>query len=296
MNDDDRRARLLLILATGLGIALSAFGIVRSGSTDTASGDGAIAVVNGQPLSREAFARFAGAVAAERKQLELDIETRRHLLERMVDEELLLQRGISLGLERHEPTARRSIVAALIASVTAEAEAIDPDADDLRRFYDENRDRFARPGRLDLDVALVQAGKRPETAAYRQAQELARRIRAGEEFETVRRELGDDPVARLPAGPLPFETVRQYLGPTVARTAAELTTGKVSDPTRGTAGYFVLRLRDRTPDDVAPFDEIVREVRGEYLRSRGEEALREYLADLREAAEIRVFDEELSDS
>ena len=45
----------------------------------------------------------------------------------MVDEELLLQRGISLGLHRHEPTARRSIVSSLIASVTADAELVELD-------------------------------------------------------------------------------------------------------------------------------------------------------------------------
>lgn len=297
MKDDDRRARVLLVAATGLGIALAAFGIVRSGSGGT-GGDtaGAIALVNGEALSREAFARFAGAVAAERKQSELDPETRRRLLDRMVDEELLLQRGIALGLERHEPTARRSIVSALIASVTAEAEAVDPDADELRRFYEENRERFARPGRLDLEVALVGVGRRPEAAAYQRAQELARRVRAGEDFAAVRDELGDEPVAPLPSGPLPFETVRQYLGPTVARTAERLEVGKVSDPTRGTAGYFVLRLRDRTSGDVVPFEEVGNEVRVEYLRSRGEEALRSYLADLRDAAEIRILDDELSDS
>ena len=71
--------------------------------------------MNGEPISREAFARFAAAVAAERRSATLDAEERRRLLERMIDEELLLQRGIALGLARYEPTARRSIVSALIA-------------------------------------------------------------------------------------------------------------------------------------------------------------------------------------
>lgn len=297
MSTDDRRARALLVAATGLGIALSALGIVRSGR-DAAGADtsGAIAVVNGQALSREAFARFVGAVAAERKQADLDAETRRRLLERMVDEELLLQRGISLGLERHEPTARRSIVSALIASVTAEAEAVEPEPEDLRRFYEENRERFARPGRLDLEVGLVNVGSRPEAAAYQRAQEMARRVRAGEDFDAARAELGDTPIAPLPSGPLPFETVRQYLGPTVARSAARLGVGEVSEPSRGSAGYFVLRLRDRAPGDIAPFDEIAPQVRGEYLRSLGESALRAYLSDLREAAEIEFIDAGLADS
>jgi len=289
----DRSARWLLALGMAAGIALAGFGIVRSGVDHPADAEGAIAVVNGRPLSRDAFARFAAAVAAERKRVELDRETRQRLLSRMIDEELLLQRGADLELYRHEPTARRSIVSALIASVTADAEVVEPDEETLRAYFEANRDRFQRLARLDLDTALVAADGRPEARAFRRAEELATRLRAGEPFGEVREELGDAPVAKLPAGPLPFETLRQYLGPTVARTAAGLAPGEVSDPVRASEGYWVVRLRGRQPGRVPELAAIREQVRAEYLRSRGEEALREYLAELRDAAEIRVLDPEL---
>lgn len=290
----DRLARRLLVLGAGAGIALAAFGIVRSGSTRESLPSGAIAVVNGQPISAEAFARFAAAVAAERKSLELDDATRRRLLARMVDEELLLQRAADLLLYRHEPTARRAMVAALIQSVTADAEAVAPDEAALRRFYEENPERFTRPGRLSLEVAFVRIGDRPELLALREAQDVARRVRAGEEIGRGEERLGDPLVAELPAGPVPIETLRQYHGPTVARAAGDLEPGEVSEPIRGGDGYYVLRLRDRTPPERAPYDEVREQVRAEYLRSVGEEALRDYLAGLHDAAEIQVLDPELA--
>jgi hypothetical protein len=293
VNDNDRRARLLLVLGTAAGIALAAVGIVRSGERASVDAEGAIAVVNGQRISRESFARFAAAVAAERKRVELDAATRRLLLERMVDEELLFQRGLALGLQRHEPTARRSIVAALIASVTADAELAEPDQKTLQRFYDENPERFARPGRLVLDVAFVGLAGKPEALAFGEAQEIARRVRAGEDFSRVRDELADQPLAALPAGPLPFETIRQYLGPTSARAATRLEVGQVGSPTRGSDGYYVVRLRDRTPGETAPFGEVREQVRAELLRSRSDRALRDYIADLRHAADVRILDPEL---
>jgi hypothetical protein len=293
---EERRAGALLSLGVVGGIALAAFGIVRSGSGPGPELRGAVAVVNGQPISRETFARFTATVAAERKQTELDEATRKHLLERMIDEELLFQRGLALGLPRHEPTARRAVVAALVASISAEAEAVEPGGRDLRRFYDENRERFTRPGRLDVDLAWVATDGRPEVLAFRQAQEIARRARAGESFAALREELGDEPVAPLPGGALPFETLRQYLGPTLAQASLRLGEGEVAEPLRAGDGYAVLYLERRVPGEQAPFEEVREEVRREWLRERGDRALRDYVDDLRSAGDVRIFEEELAGS
>jgi parvulin-like peptidyl-prolyl isomerase len=286
----------LLAAAIAVGIGLSAIGIVTSGKAPGLGSPGAVATVNGEPISAEAFARFVGAVASERKQQSLDRALRRRMLARMIDEELLLQRGFELGLARHEPTARRAIVAALIASVATEAEADEPDEDDLLAFYAAEEARFARPGRLELEVALVSTGSRSDEDALVRAEEISRQVRAGAEFHVVERELGDRPIAPLPKGRLPFETLRQYLGPTVARTAAGLEVGAPSDPIRGVAGYYVVRLASRIPGDVAPFEDVRSEVRGEYLRNRGEVFLGEYIESLRDAAEIEIHDPELAGS
>jgi parvulin-like peptidyl-prolyl isomerase len=292
--DDDRVARGLLVLGAIAGVALAGFGVVRSGGSDTAAPADAIALVNGQPLSRESFARFTAAIAAERRSTTLDVEEQRRLLGRMVDEELLLQRGIALGLARYEPTARGSIVSALIASVTADAETGEPDEAALRAFYAENRGRFGSGPRLRVDVAFVAAAGRPEALARERADALVRRLRAGEDFAAVRGELGDPTVAVLPEGALDLDTLRDYLGPTAARAASELGVGEVAGPVRGSAGYLALVLRERLAEQIAPFESLREQVRAEFLRSRGEQALRDYLAELRESAAIRILDPELA--
>ena len=292
--DPDRRARALLVIGAGLGIALAAVSIVRSGRAPAPDFPDAVAVVNGQPVTRETFARLVAAVAEERKNVTLDAATRRRLLERMIDEELLLQRGVELDLHRFEPTARRVIVSALIASVTADAELVEPDDATLRSFHAENAERFQRPGRITLDAAFVSTRERPDAVALRVAGEIVRRVRDGEPFADVRAALADPPVAPLPEGPVALDTVRQYLGPTVAKTAARLAVGELSTPTRASPGYFVVRVRDRSPAETAPFGELRPQVRAEYLRSRGDEALHDYLAGLRESGEIHVLDPELA--
>ncbi len=290
----DRSARWLLAAGAVIGIALAAFGVVRSNSADGVAPADAIALVNGQALSREGFARFAAAIAAERRSTSLDASEQRRLLDRMIDEELLLQRGIALGLERHDPSARGAIISALVASVTADAETSEPDEGALRAFYAANSGRFGSGPRLVVDVAFVAVAGRPEALARERAEALTRRLRAGEGFATVRDELGDTLVAQLPPGPLDLDTLRDYLGPTAARAASELAVAAISEPVRGSAGYFVVALRERRADELAPFENVREQVRVEFLRSRGETALREYLAGMREDARIRILDPELA--
>jgi len=267
----DRRAVWLLLAGALAGIGLAAASIVRSGRSERALPPDGVAIVNGEVITQEAFAEFVGAVANERKSVELDAATRQRLLDRMIDEELLLQRGMELGLPRYERNARRAIVAAVISAVTAQAEAAEPSQEELRAFYHDAQERFLRPGRVEIEVAVVEKGGGSDGVALLKASELARRARAGEDF-----------------APIALDEVRERLGPSAALAVEHLGVGKVSDPVRGSSGYFVIALRGRTPAEPIPFAEARDAVRAEYLRSEGERALERYLAQLRAAAEVRT--------
>lgn len=283
-----RRGQALLWAGVALGMALTAWGLVGS-SPAAPSLEGAVAVVNGQPLSRAAFDRFVAAVGEERREV-LPPSERQRLLDRLVDEELLLQYGLGLGLARHEPTARRVIVQSVIASVTSAAEDVEPSEADLREYYARHPDRFVRSGRIVVEALAVPVHDRSDGEARALADRAAGRLAEGAAPAAVAAELAGVETTPLPGGPLPLETVRRYLGPTAALRAESLAPGEVSDPFRATAGYLVLRLRDRQEDRVPPFEEVAREVRSEWVRTQGEEALRRFLDDLRASADLEQAD------
>ena len=82
------------------------------------------------------------------------------------------------------------------------------------------------------------------------------------------------------------QTIRRYLGPTAALRAQRLEPGGVSEPFRTSAGYLVLRVVARTEGRLPDFEEVADAVRAEWTRSQGEEALRDFVADLRAGADI----------
>ena len=289
MTDGEVRGRRLLILGAALGIGLTAYGLLTS-RAEAPSPEDAVAVVNGQPLSREAFDRFVTAVAKERRAAELSTEERERILDRLIDEELLLQHGIGLGLARHEPTARRVIVQSVIASVTASAEAFDPSEADLRDYHARNSDRFVRSGRVVVQAFSIPVVAGSEAEARALAAGVTEALRAGASPVRVVAEFPGVELPPLPGGPLPHETVRRYLGPTAALRSQDLPAGSTSEPFRTSRGYLVLRVVERRADAAPAFEDVAEAVRAEWTRSQGEEALARFLTDLREAAELDRID------
>src|SRR5581483_7211466 len=290
----DTQARRLLWGGVVLGLVLTAIGLLDSGESrmDASTGprvaDG-VALVNGYPIATAVYARALEGIAVERKVATLQRADRQRILDRLIDEELLVQRGIELGLARTDRILRQQIVAALTASVTAEAEEMTPDESELRRFYSEHSDLFAPTDRLSFAQIFLRAPSASQDAnARRRAESAAQRLRTNESFETVNKELGDEPVLRLPAGPLPPEKIQEYLGPTVTQALLALEPGEVSPPVRSGTGYHVLVLHDRNVGASPPFEAIRDTVLAQYRRAAGERAVTSYLADLRRRARIQT--------
>ncbi|MDJ0870005.1 MAG: peptidyl-prolyl cis-trans isomerase [Myxococcota bacterium] len=292
---DGRRGALALSLGAALGIGLAAWSILAGEAAPGRVPAGAVALVNGRPIDREAFARFVGAAARERGSLELDDAEQRRLLDRLIDEELLLQRGLELGLPRREPQARRAIVTAVVDEVTSSEQPAPAGRDELEAFYAEHAARFARPGPVEVEVAQVEVGATGEVVAHRRAGELARRWRAGEPSPVVLAELGDPLDPPAPAGLVPIDTLRRRFGGAAVARVLALDPGDVGAPARGPDGYLVFRLVRRAPDEVPPLDAVLDDVRSAHRRQQHDRRLLRFLEERRRAAEIVILDPALRD-
>ena len=284
---------LLLAAGAAAGIALAASGLVDASRR---GGGGmprdAVAVVNGAPIRQDEYERTLAAVANDRRE-PLDAADTRHVLDRLIDEELLVQRSLELGLPQTDRKLRADLTSAMIAAVTAEVADGEPTDADARAFYDTHRTFFMRTGRLRIRTVFVRTAA-DETAsasvqtAQARAVEAVRRLRDGEDVATVRAALGDTEVAPVPDTLLPVDKLGDYLGPTAARTALTLAPGEVSEPVRSGAGFHVVQVIERQADYTPPFDDVRAEVLAEFHRRAGDRALRTYLDELRTRADVRV--------
>lgn len=284
--DTSRRPVALLIGGALLGAALAALGLTAP-ARSTALPAGVVALVNGQPIRADDYARALEALAAD-KRAELTDADRRRVLDRLIEEELLVQRGLALGLARNDRRVRADLTTTVIDGVVSDASEQQPSDIELSAFFDANRDRFAGPGRLRVRQVFVRVTTPTDPAAEARAAEAARRVRAGESIESVADALGDRPLSPVPDALLPPAKLRDYLGPTALRAALDLAPGAVSEPVRSGTGYHVLQVVETQPDAVPGLAEIRPQVEAEYRRRAGEDALRAYLDELRGSAEIVV--------
>lgn len=289
-----RTPTALLALGTLIGLILAATSLFgsprRSASSPAASAPpaaDAVASVNGVPLSRTEFVRALEAMGRDRRE-PVGPDERRRILDRLVDEELLLQRGIELGLVRRDAKVRNDLVAAVIETAVGDASSSEPSSEEVAAFYRDNAWFFAAPGRMRArDVFVKVSPGDDETAARRRADEIAARLREGEDPAAVAR-AGDEPSAPLPDAMLPPAKLVEYLGPTVSRGALALSPGQVADPARASDGFHVVLVVERDQGDVPPLDEVESLVRSEVRRRRGEQSLRTYVDGLRAKADVRV--------
>jgi hypothetical protein len=245
--------------------------------TDTLAGD-VIATVDGRPILREHYERALAAVAADRRG-PLDQRERRRVLDRLIDEELLIGRALELELASRDRRVRANLAAAMLDVVRAQSADAPASLEELRTFHTAEAHRFRRPPRIHIEHAFFASAD--EDAGARGRAEAA--IASGDPSATA-----DAFALPVPDGPVPLSTLARLLGPTPTRGIAELEEGTVGGPWRGSGGYHVARVLARIEGEVTPFEEIVAVVREEHARVAAEQRLRDLLAEERARARIEV--------
>lgn len=289
---EGRRALGMLAVGAVVGLALAAHGLIADDVRRTdALPKGVVARVNGSDILTDDYLRLVAGLERDTRE-SADAKVRRHVLDRMIDEEVLVQRGLELGLAESDRRIRANVTAAMIRSILVEVEDQQPDPEELRAFYAGQRDFFTQPGRMRVHQLFFRV---PDPAQQEAVFERARRVRAaiapGQLVSELRDEFGDPEISPLPDALLPAAKLREYLGPTALRAVLELEVGEVSPPVRSGTGYHLLQLVEHEPPRTPEFSEIESQVRNEWQRRAGDRALRGYLDALRESAEIVIVKE-----
>lgn len=277
---ETRRANMLLLLGASLGLLLAASGLFEP-SSDSLPTD-IMARIGDQLITKAEYQNHLQRLSDEKRN-PLTREDQQRLLDLLIDERLLVAQGLNLGLINSDAKVRRLIVERLLESVLAEVENRTPTEEELQNFFQTNRDYFARPGRLQVRH-LHFRGDNAEVRVVAAVSALS----DGKSYVTVINDLADAGGLTVPDKLLPLNSLRRYLGPTLTDKALQLQTGELSEPILMDDSYHLLQLVARESVQPAQFEEVKTLVANELRRRHKEQALQEYLQQLRGQVSIAV--------
>jgi len=280
----------LLFVGAAIGLALATFGLLEPRNGPQTLSPEAAAQVGERTIRRVDYERVLAGVERDLRN-PLDQSIRRLVLDRMIDEELLVQRALELGLAAIDRRVRGELTSGLMDSIVGEADADDASESEVARHFEENIDFFTRPGRLHAQTVYFSSrsdGRRQEGSAVERAGQAVTRLRAGENTSEIESRLGDPQVSPLPNGMLPPSKVRDYVGPIILQTLEVLKVGEWSEPIESGGGFYVARVIEREPQIIPAFEQVEDLVRQDLKRRRGDQALRDYLDDLRTRTPVAI--------
>lgn len=210
---------------------------------------------------------------------------RREVLNFLIDQELLVQRGVEIGLLESDRTVRKALAMAMIDAIVAQVLAQEPTAEELYTFYESHKAVFTVPARAHVQQIYC-SGDGDLTRARAQAEQASAAIARGVSFAEAREQYGEEESVPLPDAPVPPQVLQRQLGPTLTSAALTLQAGDVSPPLPSPLGYHILRLVALQPQQVQPYQTVRQEVKAEYFRRKRDDALQQYLDGLRQKATI----------
>ena len=261
-----------LVAGALAGLLAAGFGILRQADSGNVLPANALARVNEQIITRDNYDRALARLGTNNT----SDDAGAWVLQRLVDDELLVQRGLELGMAQSDSAVRNAIIDSLIASVTAEADAVSPDDEELHQYLSENADRFS------FVPSLSVAAWRTNDEAV--AQSFVNALR-NDSSTTTSDAIG--PIPDLPPGLMPVEVLRDFLGPGITAAAADMPVGSSAVFARR-GRWLVVQVLEKESAVVTDLSAIRNRVLLDYRRSLADQTLRDYLDDLRRRADVNV--------
>ena len=158
---------------------------------------------------------------------------------------------------------------------------------DAETFYKANTEKFLSPPEVRASHILirVEPQSKPEVVAEKEkaAKAIADRVKKGEDFAKLAKELSEDPSAKENSGDLNFFAKEQMV-PEFSDAAFKMKTGDISEPVRSQFGYHVIKVTDRHDAGTVPLETVKPKLLA-FLKGQKVEALKK---EIREKAEVKV--------
>jgi peptidyl-prolyl cis-trans isomerase C len=162
---------------------------------------------------------------------------------------------------------------------------------EAKAYYDKNPDLFKTPEQVKARHILIQVPKEaPEEEKKKlkeKAEDVYKKVKAGEDFAKLAAETSDDPGSKTKGGELGFFS-KGSMVPAFEQAAFSLKVGEVSEPVETDFGYHVIKVDEKKEAVSEPFETIKEKVTQQALREKQEAKVTEFVEQALKKAKVMM--------
>jgi hypothetical protein len=241
--------------------------------------DQAIARVGEKEISRQKFEEII-KVLDDQSKSELTLEKKNLIRERLIDEELLIQRAIELDLVRNDSLVKGNVIQTMFQYIINSNDLAEPSEVELREYFSKEKNYFSSGKRFKLKNYTFRNLRDAETARNSLNQGNLESF-----LKLVETENSFD----LPNDFLTPQKIRDYLGPKVLEELPSLEKGGFSNIFEINQVPSIVICIDVLLDNNPKFEEIIDQIKNKFIRDREDSLVKEYIENLRNFYEIEKY-------
>jgi len=229
-----------------------------------------VAKIDDKYISRSKFERYLNSITNSRR-FDNAKDDSELVLEKMIDEELLIQRAIDIGMLDNNSQIRSIIIQNMIKSIMSELETFELSEQDLKIFFNENKEFFSTAPKIRLKKLSFE---RNEDALN------ARKLILEGNFIDAQK-LARNEIIELPNTILPTIKVREYIGPKLTEIALSMKDGEISDVITELDAFHLIVMIKKIDMSIPDYENVKQQVENEFLKRQGDRLFLDYLENLR---------------
>ena len=281
------RAMVFYALGALIGLAIGGVGLFNARGTVTSTVPPEdLALVNQVPILRSDF-----IIQLENETgIPFDQASRKDklkVLDEMLREELLVQRGLELNFAETDQSARNALVSAVEQQAIADVTTSQPTEQDLRKQYNDHRDQYATEGIMTVrHLVLAKAEGRSDAELRDTAAKAAEALRSKASQEDVERQFGMTE-AKFYDEDFYF-AAKIHLGVTIYDKVVSLDDGQVSEPIQDKDGFHVVQMVKNVRPVPLSFERARSQVLTDYKNSEQARLMNNTVSFLRNRSKILI--------
>ena len=241
--------------------------------------DQAIARVGEKEISRQRFEEII-KVLDDQSNSELTLEKKNLIRERLIDEELLIQRAIELDLVRNDSLVKGNVIQTMFQYIINSNELVEPSEAELREYFSKEKNYFSSGRRYKLKNYTFRNLNDAETAINLLNQS---------DLESFLKLVETESAIDLPNVFLTPQKIRDYLGPKVLDELPSLEKGGFSNIFEINEVPSIVICIDILLDNNPKFEEVAEQIKNKFIRDREDSLVKEYIENLRNFYEIEKY-------